>query len=211
MARSSGILRAYFQTLVVAVLLATFTRAFLVQGVRISSGSMEDTLWVGDHLLVNRFAFGSRSSLFGRLLPTRQIRRGDLLLHRLPGDPSTLLVKRCVGLPGERIELRDGRVVVDDRVLDESAYDRGVTAADAISTQVPAGHYYVLGDRREQSLDSRDWGSVPAGLVLGKPFFSYWSWRATAPPESGALEKLVDLGAHFVSGTRWERTARLVR
>ncbi|MEE2775773.1 MAG: signal peptidase I [Acidobacteriota bacterium] len=208
---AKGAARIYLEALVLTVLLASFVRVFLVQGVRISSGSMEPTLLIGDHLLVNRLVARADSGALARLLPSRTIRRGDLLLHRDPVNPATLLVKRCIGLPGERIELRGGAIRIDGAPISTTAFGSTPTGDAPLSRVIPDGHYFVLGDRRERSLDSRGWGAVPSELILGRPFFSYWSWRATADRDSGTIEKSLDLVTRFVSGTRWDRTGRPVR
>ena len=176
-------LRLYAEALIVTVMMATLARTFLAQGLRIGSGSMEEALLAGDHVLVNRFVFTATTAprWIRALLPARAARRGEVVVMRLPAQPGTVLVKRCVGLPGDRVA-RDGR----ETVLDG---------------------YFVLGDRRHGSYDSRSFGPVPARAVVGKPLFVYWSWAPNESSATGTPPALLDVWRR----TRWRRTLRLVR
>lgn len=212
MPTAKGVPRIYFEALLVTVLVATFARTFLVQGVHISSGSMENGLLVGDHLLVNRFLFHDASEPASRFLPRRRIRRGEVIVHRYPPDPSTVLVKRCMGLPGERVEIVAGRLLVDGREVDESAYITPAKRPRSMPAQVLGpDRYFVMGDQRGDSLDSRDWGAVPGDLVVGKPLFVYWSWRDPDRVLHGLGARLAWLASHFFDRTRWSRTGHRVR
>ena len=203
--------RVYFVALIVSVIAGCFARAFLVQGVRIASGSMQDALLVGDHVLVNRFVFGQATGSSAPVLAAREVRRGDLLLFRYPEAPATLLVKRCLGLPGERVEWLEGRLRVDGVAVDESAYARGAGPRNLPPVVVPADSYYVLGDHRDASLDSRHWGVVPRDLVLGRPFLVYWSWDTALSPDATPGERFGEVTRRFFTGTRWERSGQLAR
>ena len=212
-----------FQSLLYVLVVALFIMTFTAQPFRIPSASMEPTLLVGDFLLVNKEISAGR---FPALASTNQIRRGDLIVFHYPVDPSKSLVKRVVGLPGERLRLRDGRVSIDGRALSESyavylpsapdsyrddfpRVDRADPAVDSrwwiqmhtlVSNgelTIPPGSYFVLGDNRNDSEDSRYWGLVPREAIVGKPFLIYLSLNEPA----GSL-------LHFA---RWERTLRILR
>ena len=202
------------EALLAAVLLAAYARTFLVQPFRIPSSSMAPSLVAGDQLLVNRFVFGAtRWRWETRLLPVRLPRRGDVVVFRYPRDPRIPYVKRVLGVPGESVELRRRVLFVDGAALDERGYahhadddDEPESVAvdpfygrrdDFAPVTVPAASYFVLGDNRELSADSRFWGCVPRSHLLGRAFAVYWSWR----PADGAAR----------GGPRWRRLVRLAR
>jgi signal peptidase I len=212
-----------FQSLLTILIVALFIMTFTAQPFRIPSASMEPTLLVGDFLLVNKEVSTSRFPAFA---PASLIQRGDLIVFHYPVDPSLHLVKRVVGLPGDRLRLRDGHVILDDRALTEpyavfrpsapDSYrddfprmeraDSGVDSRWWIQMHslvtngeltVPPDSYFVLGDNRNDSEDSRYWGLVPRAAIVGKPFLIYLSLSESA----GSL-------LHFA---RWERTLRIIR
>jgi len=195
--------RALVEAVLVALLLAVFARAFVVQAFRIPTGSMEPALRVGEHLLVDRFAYGATLwSWERRWLPLRAPRRGDVIVFRYPRDPSRIFVKRVLALPGEQVAMEMRRVAVDGRPVDERGWARYVDPSaypdsgllDAFyrrrdnfgPARVPADAYFVLGDNRDVSADSRFWGFVPQDLVLGRAIAVYLSpRRETGAPRSG--------------------------
>ena len=244
-------LRDTFESLVVTVILAIFGTTFVVQAFKIPTGSMEDTLLIGDHLLVNKFAFASHPRWLARLLPYRELRRGDVVVFRFPASDEQsgagdYFVKRVHGLPGDRIRIFHRQVFVNGQLeqepfvrhtyLDElrpgddfpppvSEYLRGATLGWSEDLHnyvrdgelvVPPGQYFVMGDNREQSWDSRFWGFVPRDLVSGRPLLIYWSFE-TARDEymrtslADHLSQAAQLVVHFFSRTRWQRTFRFVR
>jgi len=221
MPSARGVARIYLEVLIVTLMAATFARTFLAQGLRISSGSMEEALLVGDHVLVNRFLFAPSGSRYAEsFLPIRSARRGEIVVLRFPQDPTTLFVKRCIGLPGEQVDIVRGRVLIDGLALDESAYlDTAptITAKETpsgdYSVRVPDDHFFVLGDRRGHSFDSRHWGSVPAASLVGRPIFVYWSWneRARDVGETQAQGRFERAISGFLGATRWRRTFSTVR
>ena len=207
--------RSFFEALLIAVLLAIFVRTFVLQGVFIPTPSMSPSLLVGDHVVVNRIIFNLPLSGFGAFLPSRAIRRWDVLVFRFPGDPATLLVKRCIGLPGERVEIVDNRVLINGTTLDESSYlatpshsSNETAAAQMPALVLPRDRFFLLGDDRSQSLDSRDLGSIPRASIQGKLFLIYWSNSAVADATGG---RLLGAAADFFSRTRWRRTFHIVR
>jgi signal peptidase I len=286
-APARGVFREYFESLVVTAIMALFGMTFIVQAVKVPTGSMQNTILIGDHLLVNKFIFAPGPPAF--FLPMREIRRGDVVVFKYPGKfqaearfrdneqvddtrpdntpYKTNYVKRVVGLPGDRVEIRGTDVYVNGQPLPEHkvaaesppnaddgdpsngvassaplADERGVplvgenapqrgdapyavywspellNSAGEVTTRlerlsgveeeevfaVPAGHYFVMGDNRENSLDSRYWGYVPREAVVGKAMFVYWSFDESLPSSGNFLED-------FIKNTRWGRTGTLVR
>ena len=196
--------REYFESICVAVILALFVRTFVVQAFKIPTGSMENNLLIGDHLLVNKFAYAPTLTGVERaVLPIDTIRRGDILVFKYPEDPERDFIKRVIALPGETIELKQKRVYIDGTALDEP-YVRYLTPPDEAGgdefdvrerygpVTVPAGHLFMMGDNRDNSQDGRYWGFLPQEYVKGKALFIYFSFG------EGGLSDLV-------SGVRWGR------
>jgi signal peptidase I len=197
--------REYFESIVIAVILALFVRTWVVQAFKIPTGSMENNLLIGDHLLVNKFVFGpSSSSLERALLPMRDIRRSDIVVFKYPDEPERDFIKRVIGLPGDTVELRAKKVYINGQPLDEPyvhfltpASEGGeFTSADVRErygpVTVPANQYFVMGDNRDNSQDSRYWGFLPRDHVKGKALMIYWSYEGS------------DLGSLFTK-VRWDR------
>jgi signal peptidase I len=190
--------REYFESLLVAVILALFVRTFGFQAFKIPTGSMEPTLLVGDHLLVNKFIFGPATSGLERtLLPMRKVERGEVLVFKFPEEPERDFIKRVIGLPGETLELRNKKVYINGKGLDEPyvrflypASDAKPGEADFTSfdvrenygpVTVPPDHYFMMGDNRDNSQDSRYWGFMPRDYVKGKALFVYFSFGEEQP------------------------------
>jgi signal peptidase I len=246
--------REYFESAVVTVVMALYGMTFIVQAVKVPTGSMQNTITIGDHLLVNKFIFAPGESL--PFLPQREIRHGDIIVFKYPGNPYdpkrddrpdnrpifTNYVKRVIGLPGDRIRIQGNRVVVNDKAVPEhrilardhnrkdpleiiespprkpgELYDVYYRPGPEDDNQdydafqgkdelvVPEGKYFVMGDNRNNSEDSRYWGFVPRDLVIGRAMFVYWSYDESAPPTNYGI--LVD----FFVNTRWSRTGTLVK
>jgi len=199
--------REYFESICVAVILALFVRTFIVQAFKIPTGSMENNLLIGDHLLVNKFVFAPTvSGLERTLLPIDPIRRGDIIVFKYPEEPERDFIKRVIGLPGETLELRQKRVYINGTLLDEPYVHYLVPPDEENSgggefdvrvqygpVTVPAGHYFMMGDNRDNSQDSRYWGFMPEEYIKGKALFVYFSF-GEEPGLSG-----------LVSGIRWNR------
>jgi signal peptidase I len=207
-----SVAREYFESLVVAVILALFVRTFVFQAFKIPTGSMENNLLVGDHLLVNKMAFAPTATGLERvLLPQKRIGRGDVVVFKYPEQPDRDFIKRVIGLPGDRLELRRKRVFINDvpldepyvRYLEEPSVDGIVRAGDLREeygpVTVPEGQYFMMGDNRDNSEDSRYWGFLPASYVKGEALVIYFSVGGTAA------------GSDAVGGIRWGRLANLVR
>jgi signal peptidase I len=225
-------LREYFESIVIAVILALFIRTFVVQAFKIPTGSMENNLLIGDHLLVNKFVFGpSESGLERALLPIGTIRRGDVVVFKYPEEPERDFIKRVIGLPGETIELRQKKVYVNGSPIDEPyvhfleppggpGSESEFTSLDVRErygpVTVPADHYFVMGDNRDNSQDSRYWGFLPRDYVKGKALIIYWSYESDRedyePASTGdSIRSLGSVFAHFFTRTRWDRMLRQIR
>jgi signal peptidase I len=183
-----SLVREYFDTIVVFVMILVFARSFVFMQSKIPSGSMLETLQIGDFILVNRFVYGATED-DPPLIGQKPISRGDVIVFRFPDDPDTDYVKRVVGLPDDVVEVRRGIVYVDGERLEEpyAEYkDGGRNAVDfrwrdsgliGRRWEVPDDHYFVMGDNRDQSNDSRAWGFVPRALVKGKAFLVWYSYE----------------------------------
>jgi signal peptidase I len=187
-----GKLRENVEALVIAVILALFIRAFVVQAFKIPSGSMENTLLIGDYILVNKFIYGVKLPFTDvTVVPIKDPRRGDIIVFKYPGDPSKDYIKRVVGVGGDSIDIRDKKVYVngelqenafakftDSRIFsDPHRYPGNILQRDNYGPKkVPQGELFVMGDNRDSSNDSRFWGFVPKSSVRGRAFVIYWSW-----------------------------------
>ena len=188
-------LREYFESILVAVVLALFVRTFAFQAFKIPTGSMKPNLLVGDHLIVNKFIFAPTRFAFERaLLPMRPIERGDIVVFKFPEEPERDFIKRVIGLPGDTLELRNQTVSINGRALTERyAHYLFPPAAEGQMNgdlrrkygpvTVPDGHYFMMGDNRDDSQDSRFWGFLPQSYVKGRALFIYWSFDT---PEDGS-------------------------
>jgi signal peptidase I len=238
-------LLAHLQFFLLALTIALFIITFVVQAFRIPSGSMENTLLVGDYLLVDKTRFGP-AGVWQPMLPYCAIHRGDIVVFRYPADPTQHFVKRVIGLPGDHLRLWHSRVFINGRPIPEPYivfkehspdefrdnfprgdwFNENVSVAWATQMRtfvrdgeliIPRGQYFVLGDNRDQSLDSRYWGFVPRENIIGRPLLIYFSMVeadedddpvASAPPD----DKLLTLRArisHVLGDLRWRRILRL--
>ena len=206
-------IREYFESLVITVILALFGTTFIVQAFKIPSGSMEDNLRIGDHLLVNKFIYGGAPTAAERaLLPVRDIRRGEVIVFKYPKEPDRDFIKRVIGLPGETVELRRKAVYINGKPIDESQWHlkfkfpappEGApqqAQLDAFGpVTVPEGHLFMMGDNRDDSLDSRYWNFLPLTYVKGRAMTIYFSYD---PDATGA--------ASLLTSIRWGRLFRQV-
>ena len=222
--------REYYEALLIAIIFVNFVRIFAFQAFKIPTGSMEDNLKVGDHIIVNKFIYGANASpLVGKLFPLRAIRRGDIIVFRYPENPETDYVKRVIGLPGDRVTIESKKVFINGRPLgepyavftDEQVIPdqrQGILPEPWRSRDhygpftVPAGHYFAMGDNRDHSYDSRYWGPVARELIKGRAFMVYWSFEpVTRPLSTGAtagerVRELFSVLRHFFPRTRWRRS-----
>jgi len=230
------------QSLMGTVVIAIFVITFIVQAFQIPSESMENTLLVGDYLLVNKLCYGGLG--VGRyVMPYQRIKRGDIIVFHYPVDPAQHFVKRVIGLPGDKLRMVSKKVFINGKPLDEP-YVRFMEPPNNLfrdnfpRTDIPAyglegkwwlemrklvedgqliipqGSYFVMGDNRDDSQDSRYWGFVPQENIIGRPLVIYWSvkdWdRNPVDTIGGRLHHLAYAVTHIFQITRWERTLRLV-
>jgi signal peptidase I len=215
--------REYAESIVIAVILALFVRTWVVQAFKIPTGSMENNLLIGDHLLVNKFVFApSAVNVERAIMPEREIKRGDVIVFKYPDEPERDFIKRVIGLPGETVELRNKKVLVDGRELNEpyvhflepASSSQEVTSFDVRErygpVQVPPDQYFVMGDNRDNSQDSRYWGFLPRSYIKGKALMIYWSYESSSSDyvDGGlgtTISRLGSVVTHFFTQTRWER------
>ena len=201
--KTKHIVREYAESIIIAVLLALVIRTFIVQAFKIPSGSMEDTLAIGDHILVNKFIYGSKIPFTdSKILKLRDPRRGDVIVFEYPEDPSKDFIKRVIGTPGDTIEVKDKKVYVNGAVYNnphEVHKEADVIPKEANprdnkdAVQVPPGNYFVMGDNRDRSYDSRFWGFVSSDKIKGLAFIKYWSWdNVKFRIRFGSIGKLID-------------------
>ncbi|HXW61111.1 MAG TPA: signal peptidase I [Candidatus Acidoferrales bacterium] len=235
----------FLESLLVTILLVLFGTTFVVQAFKIPSQSMEPTLLVGDHLLVNKFIFEGNGAWYEKLLPYRTVHRGDIIVFRFPYDDHAHYVKRVIGLPGERLRIIGQQLYINGSPVAEPYAYRDLTAYDSMSENfppadrfaarglrpewagqignylhdgelvMPPDHYFVMGDNRNSSLDSRYWGFVDRRAIIGRPILVYWSVRATADDYAdrsllGSLRGITRTLLHLPSETRWHRMLRAV-
>ncbi|MFZ0132198.1 MAG: signal peptidase I [Desulfobacterales bacterium] len=180
-------LRENIEAILVAILLALFIRTFVVQAFKIPSGSMKDTLLIGDHILVNKFIYGVKLPYLQKvIIPFKDPKRGDIIVFKFPIEPEKDFIKRVVGVAGDVIEGHNKTIYVNGVPLvenytiktDPHIFPGGVQARDNFGPiTVPAHSLFVMGDNRDQSFDSRFWGFVDLKMVSGKAFMIYWSWN----------------------------------
>jgi signal peptidase I len=215
--------REYFESIVIAVILALFVRTWVVQAFKIPTGSMENNLLIGDHLLVNKFLFAPTLSGVERaLLPIRDIRRGDVVVFKYPDEPDRDFIKRVIGLPGETIEMKAKKIYINDQPLDEPYVHFLEPVGDAqevisydlrenyLKTVIPQGFYFVMGDNRDNSQDSRYWGFLPRSYIKGRALMIYWSYESGREDYvdegvGASAKRIVGVITHFFTKTRWER------
>ncbi|HLK70096.1 MAG TPA: signal peptidase I [Bryobacteraceae bacterium] len=233
--------RGFIAEWTVTIILLLFGTTSLVQAFVIPTGSMEDTLLIGDHLLVDKLAYSPYGPVSHHILPYTDVKRGDIIVFRYPVDIRQTFVKRAIGVPGDRIRLVDKQLILNGKKVDEpyvyhktdfidsyrdnfpgepnvhvaeSAMDMLVNHVQAGEVVVPPNYVFAMGDNRDFSLDSRYWGFVPRDNIIGKPLIIYWSYDAPTEvlsDSSISINHLVDLVMHFPTKTRWKRTFNLIR
>ncbi len=223
--------REYFESIVIAVILALFVRTFVLQAFKIPTGSMENNLLIGDHLLVNKFVFGPTAAPLERaLLPIGEIRRGDVLVFKYPVEPDRDFIKRVVGLPGETLQMKEKKIYINGKPLDEPYVHfleppggvselAEVTSSDVRENYgpvtVPPDQYFMMGDNRDNSADSRYWGFMPRDYVKGRALLIYWSYESDREDyedesASATVKGLASVFMHFFTKTRWDRIGHVI-
>ena len=224
----------------VTIILLLFGTTTLVQAFVIPTGSMEASLLIGDHLLVDKLAYSPPGGIGKYLLPYLDVERGDIIVFRYPIDLSQTFVKRVIGVPGDRLRLINKQVYLNGDLVEEPYVIHKTTYVDAYRDNfpsipnttiyepaqdmldnhvlnqevvVPPGRYFAMGDNRDLSLDSRYWGFVPRENIIGKPLVIYWSYDAPTErlqDSTISLAHLQDLVLNFFSKTRWTRSFNLI-
>jgi len=242
-ARSEFGVLSSLQSLAGTIVIAIFVITFLVQAFQIPSESMENTLLIGDYLLVDKVQYGD-PGLWGNILPYHQIKRGDIVVFRWPVHPEQHFVKRVIGIPGDRVRLVNGKVFVNGQAVEDTyavhkdgnfdGFRDDFPATRYFSPQVtaswwadiprwtrngalvvPEDSYFVLGDNRDRSLDSRYWGFVPRENIIGRPLLIYWSLEEGnadyAVPTDGKITRFLYSMWHLPQNARWHRTLHVIR
>ncbi len=220
-----SVAREYFEAIVLAVVLALFFRTFVVEAFKIPSSSMEDNLLVGDHILVNKFAYAP--TIFSwekKILPIRNVSRTDVIVFKYPEEPSRNFIKRVVAVGNEEIEIRDRQVHINGKPIEEPYKVHksdlqpdlvGVVSDDYPPKKVPEGYYFAMGDNRDNSKDSRAWGTVPKDFIKGRAFIIYWSFKGeqnVGPSTMGEnLRHILHIVVNFIPDTRWDRFFKIIR
>ena len=184
--KKKSLLREYAESIIIAILLALVIRTYLVQAFKIPSGSMEDTLAIGDHLLVSKFIYGTKIPFLDKkILTIRDPRQGDVIVFEYPEDPSKDFIKRVVGVPGDVVEGKEKKVYVNGKLYENphevhkenEIIPKEMNPRDTFAlVTVPPGSYFVMGDNRDRSYDSRFWKFVRKDQIKGLAFIKYWSW-----------------------------------
>jgi len=225
--REKSVFREYFELIAETAVFVFFVMTFVVQAFQIPTGSMEPTLLIGDFLLVNKLVYASTaSSIEEKILPRKAIRRQDIVVFKYPNDLAKDYVKRVIGLPGEKIEIKNKQAFVNDKPLDEKYkvhndsqiiskndyYHYDDTIRDNFGpVTVPAGHIFVMGDNRDNSADSRYWGFLPLTYIKGRPWMIYFSYRAErdAYQKTSLKDRLKKL-VNFLPKARWRRILKVI-
>lgn len=233
---SKSVVRDYFESICIAVVFALFVRTFVVQAFKIPSSSMEDTLLIGDHILVNKFAYGAHPPWLAGILPYREVAPRDVIVFKYPRDAAKDYIKRIIAEGGDEVSVRGGQVIRNGIALEEpytfikapfgdeanlEFWRRRHASENRGGQQIRPSEFYVMGDNRNNSEDSRFWGTVPRSYIRGKALLIYWSFEVPRHLQEGeamgtasASEK-AELWRytawHFFTKTRWSRTFRVVR
>ena len=233
--------RGFIAEWTVTIVLLLFGTTTLVQAFVIPSASMEDSLLIGDHVLVDKLTYSPAGAVSKHLLPYREVRRGDIIVFRYPLDIREDYVKRAIGVPGDHIRLVNKQVILNGKPVNEpyAVHKTGYLDSyrDNFPTQpnaplppsamdmlehhvengelvVPPGYIFAMGDNRDNSSDSRYWGFVPRENIVGTPLVIYWSFEAPTEDLTNpniGFDHVVDVVAHFFTKTRWSRTFKLIR
>ncbi len=230
--RQKSAAREWIESLVFSLIFVFFFTNFIAQATQVPTESMKPTILVGDHFFLDKLAFPANYPEFmNRILPTRQISRGDIVAFNSPENPKIPFIKRVIGLPRETLEIKDKGVYINGKMLEEqykyfidpNVYGRGsgipqdyIVRDNYGPITIPPDCYFMMGDNRDNSNDSRYWGVVRGRDIIGKPLFIYWSYEADPydPRPKTIWEHAKDYGAvavNFFSKTRWSRTGKILK
>jgi len=223
--REKSLFREYFELIAETAVFVFFVMTFIVQAFQIPTGSMEPTLLVGDFLLVNKFVFSdSFFSFEDKIMPQRKIDRYDIIVFKYPKEMSKDFVKRLIALEGEKIEIKNRQVYINDQPIREDYKVHRDTQADSKNsysyyddfnygpTVVPPGRCFVMGDNRDNSSDSRYWGFLPMSHIKGKPWVIYYSYKAEKGSylKTSFKDRLKKIANLFIKA-RWKRIFRVIK
>ena len=230
--RRKSAAREWLESLVFSLIFVFFFTSFIAQATQVPTESMKPTILVGDHFFLDKLGFPANYPDFmNRILPVRQIKRGDIVAFKSPENPKIPFIKRVIGLPGDTLEIRDKIVFINGRrleepykfLLDPNVYERGsgipqdyLVRDNYGPVTIPSDSYFMMGDNRDNSNDSRYWGFVKAQYIIGKPLFIYWSYEADPydPRPKSIVEYAKEYGSvaiNFFTKTRWSRTGKILR
>ena len=230
--RRKSAAREWLESLVFSLIFVFFFTSFIAQATQVPTESMKPTILVGDHFFLDKFAFPANYPDFmSRILPVRSVRRGDIVAFKSPENPKVPFIKRVIGVPGDVLEIRDKVVYINGRKLDEpykylldpNIYERGsgipqdyLVRDNYGPVRIPPSCYFMMGDNRDNSNDSRYWGFVKSQFIIGKPLFIYWSYEADPydPRPKSVIEYAKEYGSvalNFFTRTRWSRTGKILR
>ncbi|MCJ7507261.1 MAG: signal peptidase I [candidate division Zixibacteria bacterium] len=223
--KKRSILLEYLESFIIALILALFIKYSIVEAYKIPSGSMEDTLLVGDFLLANKFIYGSRLPIIGVRLPAlAQPKSGDIIIFKYPLNPKVNYIKRCVAIEGQVVEMRDKVLYVDGKRVQDPPEGKHedldiLEGRDNFAPiRIPKGYIFMMGDNRDRSYDSRFWGPLDKKLVLGRAMVIHWSWAPDERAPVPALYRPLSIPswlfyniAHFPQRVRWNRIGHIIR
>ena len=225
--RDKSVFREYFELIAETAVFVFFVMTFVVQAFQIPTGSMEPTLLVGDFLLVNKLAYANHASgLEKTILPRKDINRHDIVVFKYPNELTKDFVKRVIALEGQKVEIRDKQVYVDDEPLEEmykyhsdnQVYTKNeyyqyddVIRDNYGPVEVPPGHCFVMGDNRDNSMDSRYWGFLPMTHIKGRPWVIYFSYKAERDAwQKTSLQERLKKFVSFIPKARWNRILKII-
>lgn len=229
--RHKGAFREWVESLAFTIIFVLVFTSYIAQATQVPTESMKPTILVGDHFFLDKLVFPANyPAAIRSYLPHRKINRLDIIAFKSPTEGNIPFVKRVIGLPGEKIEIHNKAVMVNGVKLDEQYkihVDSTVYAADPWTPEelkvrdnygpviVPPGHYFVMGDNRDNSNDSRYWGFVQWDEIIGKPLFVYWSYESDPyiPGDKSIREWIDDyllVAMHFFDRTRWFRIGTMI-
>lgn len=225
--REKGVFREYFELIAETAVFVFFVMTFVVQASQVPTGSMENTMLIGDFLLVNKLAYANHTSGWDHLvLPRKDIARNDIVVFKSLEDPGKDLVKRVIGLPGETVEIKNKQVYInnepvaenfklhkDDQIYEKNEYFRydDLIRDNFGPQEVPPGHYFVMGDNRDESYDSRYWNVLPKDYIKGRPWVIYFSYNADDDTHlKTSLRDRLSRFVQYIPRARWNRIFRII-